>query len=439
MWRRYNFEVIAREPLGPKHVALLRWIGDGCPDGVWPDNSHKNFMRMLQMRGLAMRRTGPGWQAIILLAGQYYLDRGTYPDPEPSKKPSAAVSRPPEPKRRRTASQAFEGALESTVSLREAKTSNADAAAVNPGPTLAASGALVLSQIRRPHPAIRELLEHPKRVDLPAEVRRRVHLISHSLVQEALRRGWKVTAVTNQMRDRYPSGRERWWPSNDLFRIDAGEQALGVQFRVKTTRIKHVATADEARRRARGQYVYAPSYDYQPTDILRLFLYHDTRKRASWEDTARRPIESCLAEILDSIEGSTRSVVARREADRRRWEEDQRRREEEQRQRKRVTHYDTWLDVLLGLQRRSREHTELATFVSELARLNASVDVENETETLALASFVAWAQTHLAASDPLAHLSLPGGEPPDMTHADWSQWKSHLEQERRGNLPWHQR
>ncbi len=61
-----------------------------------------------------------------------------------------------------------------------------------------AIGLPIVGQIRKPHPAIRELVDHPKRVDLPAEIRRRVHLISHTLVQEALRRGWKVIGVHSE-------------------------------------------------------------------------------------------------------------------------------------------------------------------------------------------------------------------------------------------------
>jgi hypothetical protein len=39
--------------LGDRRVAVLRWIGDGCPPRDWPDESHKNTARALASRGLA--------------------------------------------------------------------------------------------------------------------------------------------------------------------------------------------------------------------------------------------------------------------------------------------------------------------------------------------------------------------------------------------------
>ena len=103
------------------------------------------------------------------------------------------------------------------------------------------------------------------------------------------------------MRDRWPSERERWWPSNDLIRIDAGERAIGVQFRVKTTRAEHADSPEEARKRARGAHMWVPRWDYRPTGNLRLFLYHDTHSAASWEDTARISVENRLTAVHEVV------------------------------------------------------------------------------------------------------------------------------------------
>lgn len=318
---------------------VLRWIADGCPAGEVPtrDFTYKTSAYALQGRGLAtVDRRGGRWRAEITDAGRHYLEHGSYPSGATASKLHAkSVSAP----RRPASVIATVSATRSSEPSPAAETARR-VAERQAGDSKSTEVELpIAGQIREPHPAIRELVDHLKRVDLPAEIQRRVHLISHTLVQEALRRRWKVIAVKSEMRDRWTSGRERWWRSNDLFRIDGGEREVGVQFRVKTTRAEHVDTPEEARKRARGEHVWTPRWDYHPTGILRLFLYHDTHLVASWEDTARIPVENRLTAVLDRIEESTKNVIAQREAERKRWEEQQRRLEEERRQRQRVAHY----------------------------------------------------------------------------------------------------
>jgi hypothetical protein len=418
-----------RRPVNELQVKVLRWLADGSPADRAPTagSVYKTSAYALQGRGLAAvdRRRGT-WRAEITDAGRYYLAHGTYPAAKPTVKPKLAR---PRPQRLRAAPPtATKQQVTTDAHAGRPATQSDDTRSVD------ASKLPVVSQIRKPHPAIRELLDHPKRIDLPAEARRRVQLISHTLVQEALRRGWKVTAVNSQIRDRWPSGRERWWPSNDLFRIDAGEQEVGIQFRMKTTRIDHVDTPEEARKRADGQYVFIPRYDYRPTDVLRLFLYDSTHHVASWEDTARIPLESRLAAVLDRIDQATKAVIARREAERRRWEEEQRRLEEERQQHQRVSHYDMWVDAFLALHRHACEHAELAAFVVELRGRIGQID--DEGIRVRFDTFLGWAEAHLEASDPLMGLNLPVGGPPEMSFADWSRWKTYFDgQQRRSALP----
>jgi hypothetical protein len=74
--------VVARPiKLSDRQVAVLRWIGDGCPGRAWPDESHKNTARALASRGPAeVGRKKKVWTATITSAGEYYLDHGR---PEP--------------------------------------------------------------------------------------------------------------------------------------------------------------------------------------------------------------------------------------------------------------------------------------------------------------------------------------------------------------------
>lgn len=212
---------------------------------------------------------------------------------------------------------------------------------------------------------------------------------------------------------------------------------VGVQFRLKTTRAEHVDTPDEARKRARGEHVWAPRWDYHPTVNLRLFLYHDTHSVASSEDTARILVENRLTAVLDRIEESTKNVITQREAERKRWEEQQRRLDEERRQRQRVVHYDAWLNALESLRLRWRQHAELTAFVDELQTRRDCIgeDLRDQFDV-----FMTWAHIHLEASNPFHGLEFPSGVSPDMTYEEWRRWKAHIEkQERRAELPWHLR
>lgn len=66
--------------LNQRQLDVLHWIGDGCPDRDWPDQSHKLTARSLAGRGLAdVRRKKKIWTATITAAGQYYLDHGKPP------------------------------------------------------------------------------------------------------------------------------------------------------------------------------------------------------------------------------------------------------------------------------------------------------------------------------------------------------------------------
>ena len=82
-------------PLNEAQVRTLRWIADGCPDGVMAGFSHRVSAVALQRRRLAKvcRRRG-AWSAVITDAGAYYLEHGDYPPQAPSS-PMTTSSEPP--------------------------------------------------------------------------------------------------------------------------------------------------------------------------------------------------------------------------------------------------------------------------------------------------------------------------------------------------------
>ena len=79
--------------LNQRQLGVLRWIGDGCPDRDWPDQSHKLTASSLAGKDLAdVRRKKKIWTATITAAGQYYLEHGK---PPPSREPGFELTAKP--------------------------------------------------------------------------------------------------------------------------------------------------------------------------------------------------------------------------------------------------------------------------------------------------------------------------------------------------------
>jgi hypothetical protein len=72
------------EPLSARQIRVLKWISEGCPEGVWADFTYKTTAYALASRGLAnVVRRRDSWSAAITEDGEFYLTHGRYPaDPE---------------------------------------------------------------------------------------------------------------------------------------------------------------------------------------------------------------------------------------------------------------------------------------------------------------------------------------------------------------------
>lgn len=79
-----------------RQLAVLQWVGAGCPAGIWESNSYKTTCQALQNRGLAKvsRRAGQ-WSVVLTSAGQHYLTHGTYPFGELHTRKTQAGPQPP--------------------------------------------------------------------------------------------------------------------------------------------------------------------------------------------------------------------------------------------------------------------------------------------------------------------------------------------------------
>ncbi|MCD2191368.1 hypothetical protein [Actinomycetospora soli] len=78
------------DPLHTKQVAVLRWIAEGCPEGVMEGHSYKQTARALADRRLVtVSRGHAGWSAKVTDTGRYYLEHGEFPARPPAKTPAS--------------------------------------------------------------------------------------------------------------------------------------------------------------------------------------------------------------------------------------------------------------------------------------------------------------------------------------------------------------
>lgn len=277
-------------------------------------------------------------------------------------------------------------------------------------------------QIRRPHQAVREIVDHKARIDVPMEQRQRALLIQHALAQESIRRGWKVIAYPSTFEtDPWNGRKKRVSPGPDLFSIDAGDSAAVIRLRMQQKRVDHVPTEKELADEARYKWRSYPKHDYVPTERMRLEIRSGSHDALTLDDTVATRIEDKLLRAIEKIEQM--SVDARQAAERhRQWEiqraEDQRHAEE---LRKRATRYSNWAETLEQLRTDLVRHRELAEVVAGLREAVDRRGPEHEYAE-ALTDYLSWSEAHLEESDPLRRIWLPQGERPDLSYDEWQEW-----------------
>lgn len=360
--------------LNAKQQSVLHWIIRGCPSGVYPegDYSHRITARALETRGLVrLRGHGPSWEAVP-------TDRGN--------------AWPQEPEQGRD------------VPARKAQQSThpelPDPAPAPSTPAKEGESIPIPSQIRKPHRAVREIMDHKARPDVPAEHRQRALIILHAVAQEALRRGWQVIPNPSTFtRDPWNSRRTRISPGADLFSVDAGDSPAAIRLRMKQKRVDYVPTEEERARAERYGWRSYPKYDYVPTERMRLEIRNGSYSSLVLEDTAGTRIEDKLLRAFEKI--AEMSVKAREAAERRRLRElelaEARRREAELRAR--AQNYSEWAEALEILSQQARRHHELVDVVTELRAAVEQRDPNGENYAK-LTEYLRWAEHHVQESDP---------------------------------------
>lgn len=244
-----------RAVLTPRQVEVLRWIADGCPDGVWPNDSHKISARALEVRNVVtVSRRGGRWHAEIKADGRYYLEHGRYPElaREPVPHPVPPVQTPPEPVR----------------------------------PTVASvAGA----------PAIIEMRSEPLRLDVSAETRPRALLILRSLADEAVKRGYTLRATESEQA---------------TFQIEIGEDVFVFILGEERDKVERVDESEVTAAKYSWQRIQ-PKPVTVPSGRLYLELVRGWRN-PKWADRRRWSLEDKLPAILSTIEEDSRQAQEKR-------------------------------------------------------------------------------------------------------------------------------
>ncbi|GAB3261575.1 hypothetical protein GCM10027562_25070 [Arthrobacter pigmenti] len=262
------------------------------------------------------------------------------------------------------------------------------------------------SQIRGPHPEIRELVNYKARLDVPSGQRQRALTILHAVVQEALRREWTVTPVLSEMRSNsWDRTKTRVWPGNDLFTIDAGDRPAAIRLRMKQRQVKHVPTKDENEQTERWGYRSYKSNDLIATDRMRLEIGAGSSGSLILEDTTATRIDDKLKRAIAKIQSITDEAIEQQERQRLRAIAEAEARDRAEILRRRTARYGEWVKTRQSLHTEVGQHRELRTTVKALRA--ALPRLKGSDRYAELQTHLEWAEQHLIESEPFGSIPLP--------------------------------
>ena len=448
--------MLDRVPLTARQLAVLQWIADGCPDGIWPDDSHKISAGALETRNLAtVRRWYGKWSAEVRADGAYYLEHGTYPGVPVSarlvRQPTVAARSAGEPARQTKAP-----APKAPRVLRPAR---------EPGPTerliadiQAAGGSITLTpesdderrsleamlsaayrhnkvpkgmhlrvdrptwktyvltiealpnwtdrprpevsvpqQLRKPHAEIVRLRDADS-LPIKGAAKHRALRLLQALITSVARRGHVVAEV--RRKDRYVFQYARPAPAYEHVLFTVAGHEVGVRITQLQDRSDHVPTAKELAEKASYSWTRIPKYDYTPSDRLKIEL--TARGSGSWSDGVRKRLEDRLVEIIEAIE---KAAVT---AERVRLIAEEKRRQAQLEEEQRIARATAKLNEV----NRARVFDEqsaawfrsrhLAEYVSALEDVVA--EIEDPSDGVAAGEWLAWVKRHVESLDPLKQM-----------------------------------
>ncbi|MFK4213355.1 hypothetical protein [Streptomyces sp. NPDC030920] len=354
--------------LNERQQTVLNWVGQGCPDGVWPDSTFKVSAQALQSRGLIKitKRRGH-WSANLTDKGRQHLtDRGICPV-EQNAAPPAQPSRKPAPPRPKTAPRAR---TNYTDQLLEELAANDGCLIkpIEPGPhavnwtsrvnTARKSGKIPRTQelyayrthrgyeiklvdipawrlteltplpvpprLTKPHSLMAALQQRPQPMGLTKSIQGRALRIIQALIIATESQGHKAALGTTQGAP--PPRRRRSAPPH--FTITAQGESVGFLVLQEQDRSEHIPTDKELADAKKHSWMRIARFDYTPSNRLRFILRGGSPHRASeWADAPDRPLEDQLAEIAQEVDLRGKAAEHKRladqqarEAQQRRWE-----------------------------------------------------------------------------------------------------------------------
>ena len=355
-----------RMTLNEVQVDVLRWISEGCLDGVVADDvSARISAAALRNRGLVRTSGhGPNWQGAITAAGKDYLQQVDGPNPPLPRQPNVGVTqqlvedvvaaggslRVPRKhwnhegavdyeRRARLAEShgkvpAGSRLVVTTVSAEELSIELVTDRVLDAGDDELLSmlaPVQVPTRLSKPHPVAREFRDRTTLHEVSRKALPRVLRIAHALAVEAERRGYQVGCVRLH-EDGY--GRTEWKPAQDgqlvftindhQLKVRIWEKGAGQRgpYEHQLKRWKH----DREQPFRLMQFVDRPKpYDSGATGELNIeALGGSYGRQKSWGDRSRWKLEDRLPNLLRELEMQAVEAEERRLAREREQAERQR-------------------------------------------------------------------------------------------------------------------
>ncbi|MFJ9342655.1 hypothetical protein ACIRP0_25675 [Streptomyces sp. NPDC101733] len=437
--------------LNERQQQVLQWVARGCPDGVWEGTGHKLSCQALHSRGLVK---------VSRSQGQQYLDHGSHPPEQPrgkdtapapqtgiqpphvakSKKSSGQAAAPvpvqrtsylPRKKAKTVTEQLLEELAEAggRIVKREATGRETEkwpirVAAARRSGRIPATKELhagwcrdeyeirlvdtpawrlavlspipVPARLPTPHPVVRALQAHSQPMALTKAVQGRAFRLIHALLTATQKLGY-VSAFGTAESAPAPHRRRGGSPH---FTITAQGQRCDFLILQEQDRTDHIPTKKELSDAEKHSWVRIPRYDYSPAERLRICISGGSRHRADeWTDTAARPLEHQLAEIVQEVglrgEAAERKRLADLEAAR-----EKRLRWEAAMDQAKIDYAEAvCVQRLEGQEKAWRRAADLAEYIDAL-RLHTQ-NLPTGTERDEAEAWIAWAAGHVQRLDPL--------------------------------------
>lgn len=399
--------------------AVLQWIQDGCPDGVYTTGyGHRSVAKSLERRGLVtISGRGPTWTASICPVGEQCIEK---PVPSPPAEPEVTAADQlvrrvldaggelelTESDDRNEIRELVEQSLKSPLRPHGKKLD-----LVNDfpyvyavvlvdyfGELVEASPVRILGNIRRYQPSVKRFKQNRDTQRVSEEHIGRTVLVLQSLVQEAERRDIKVLSFDEARLLNRSNSNSKLSGAHVIFKVGDELYALNI----RELPLKGGAKI-EGRWKLRGtrpQWVLDRGYEFISSGKLELIVepigYGDTRYR----DGKRKRLEEQLPEVFRRLEISRRHTAVAKQIEAKREKYKKQRHEKEANiARQKYIDAKTW-EYFKELSERWQKLERHREFLERARAAMASLEPDELNQAQA---FLAHAEEVIVRLDPLGH------------------------------------